>query len=633
MLFGCYIQPIKLPNTCTIRSDMFYGRRNAALEHEEVRTAWIAPEDAEDSDVDVEVDSDCEDPTYQPDEDELADAEFLQPTTSRGGRPVPVAVPHPMPDVVDSAADVPSASSRNKKARPHQWKKEDISNQPLPDYVHERPCYLRAPMEYFLQFFTNELAEHIVYQTNLYSRQKDVGGNFNITEAELKVFMGAITFMGLVPLPSIVDYWAVHTRIPQIANCMSRNRFKAIRSNLHFSDNDLAAGSRDRFLKVRAIFSKVTREFLKVAETPVQSIDEVMVTYKGTTAGNLRQYVAKKPDKWGYIFFCRSSVDGFVHDILMYQGESTFSSHHTTLSEEEEKMPVTSKFVVALVKTLKNPKTTAVYADNYFTSLSLAEYLRSQYQCRYVGTARENRVGFPPLMTVKDMSKKTVARGTLDFVSSEGILAARWKDNNIVTVLSTDVGVEPVADIQQYNREEKKKVGVPCPNVITKYNSRMGGIDKSDMLTHLYKTPFKAKRYYMRLFAYIVDLIICNAWLLYKRDCLALQSNPMPLKDFRLSIALALRAYKVNPTRVTRVSLTQRDVPSPKRGQRAVVPAVAERQDATKLHMPLYVKARQTCKFCSCKGHIHRSQWVCEDCKVALCLTDARNCFALFHKA
>ena len=64
---------------------MFYGRRNAALEdREEVRPGWIAPGEAEESDVDVEVDSDCEDPTYHPDEDELAGAEFLQPSTSRG---------------------------------------------------------------------------------------------------------------------------------------------------------------------------------------------------------------------------------------------------------------------------------------------------------------------------------------------------------------------------------------------------------------------------------------------------------------------------------------------------------------------------------------------------------------------
>ena len=519
-----------------------------------------------------------------------------------------------------------------KKAKTRHWKKEDISVQPLPSYIHQCPQFLKQPYEYFTQFFTPELREHIVYQTNLYSRQKNVTSNFNMSEEELMVFLGLIIYMGLVPLPSLVDFWAVKTRVPQVADYMSRNRFKAIRSYLHFNDNDHAAGSLDRFFKVRSLFTKVTREFLKVPETPMHSIDEVMVAYKGTTAGNLRQYVAKKPDKWGYKLFCRSSVDGFIHDILMYQGETTFPSHHTALSEEEKAMSVTTKFVVALVKTIQDPRNSAVYADNYFTSIGLAEYLRSQYGCRYVGTARENRVGFPPLRSVKEMNKKSVPRGSLDYVSSDGILVARWKDNNIVTMLSTDVGVEPIGEVERYDRGVKKRVPVPCPYVIEKYNSRMGGIDKSDMLTHLYKTPFKAKKYYMRLFAYILDLIICNAWILYKRDCLALQCDSQPLKDFRLDISFWLRSFKTPITKVTRSSLGTRDIPLSKQGQRAVLPTIQSRQDATSLHMPKHVEMRQTCKFCSGKGHVHRSRWMCEECKVALCLSETRNCFSLFHK-
>ncbi|XP_064120264.1 piggyBac transposable element-derived protein 3-like [Macrobrachium nipponense] len=393
-----------------------------------------------------------------------------------------------------------------------------------------------------------------------------------MSEEDLMVFLGLIVYMGLVPLPSIVDFWAVKTRIPQVADFMSRNHFKAIRSSLHFSDNDQAAASQDRFFKVRVPFTKVTREFLKVPETPIHSIDEVMVAYKGTRAGNLRQYVAKKPDKWGFKLFCRSSVDGFVHDILMYQGETTFVSHHTMLSEEEKAMSVTSKFVVALVNTIKDPRNSAVYADNYFTSIGLAKYLRSQYGCR-------------------------------------------WKDNSVVTILSSDVGVEPMGTVERYDRAAKKKVPIPCPSVIQMYNNRMGGIDKSDMLTHLYRTPFKAKRYYMRLFAYLLDLIICNAWILYKRDCLALQENPKPLKDFRLDISNWLRSFKSSTFRITRNSLGTRDFALPRRGQRAVVPSIETRQNATALHMPKHVSMRQTCKFCSGAGHIHRSRWMCEDCK------------------
>ena len=71
-----------------------------------------------------------------------------------------------------------------------------------------------------------------------------------MSEEELMVFLGLIIYMGLVPLPSIVDFWAVKTRVPEMADFMSRTRFKAIRSSLHFNNNDQAAGSQDRFFKV-----------------------------------------------------------------------------------------------------------------------------------------------------------------------------------------------------------------------------------------------------------------------------------------------------------------------------------------------------------------------------------------------
>ncbi|XP_068224407.1 uncharacterized protein [Palaemon carinicauda] len=105
-----------------------------------------------------------------------------------------------------------------------------------------------------------------------------------------------------------------------------------------------------------------------------------------------------------------------------------------------------------------------------------------------------------------------------------------------------------------------------------------------------------------------------------------------PYEDFRLDISNWLRSFKTSNFKITRNSLDSRDVALPKRGQRAVVPSVELRQDAPTLHMPKHVTMRQTCKFCSTAGHIHRSRWMCEECKVALCLTENRNCFALFHK-
>ncbi|XP_068238414.1 piggyBac transposable element-derived protein 2-like [Palaemon carinicauda] len=258
--------------------------------------ASVAPNDAEGSDVNVsplEVDSDDDDPTYIPDEG-LTQEDAFDPSTSRAPK-VNVVVPQEMP--VEAEAEVES-----KRARAEEWKKDDIDIPALPNFINPQPDFLREPYKYFSQFFIAELREHIVFQSNLYLRQKDVGSNFHMSEEDLMVFFGLIVYMGLVRLPSIVDFRAVKTRTLQVADFMSSNRFKLIRSSLQFNDNDQTAASEDRFFKIRLPFTKIAREFLKVPKTHIHSINEVMVAYKGTRAGNLHQYIAKKLDKWGYKF-------------------------------------------------------------------------------------------------------------------------------------------------------------------------------------------------------------------------------------------------------------------------------------------------------------------------------------------
>lgn len=63
----------------------------------------------------------------------------------------------------------------------------------------------------------------------------------------------------------------------------------------------------------------------------------------------------------------------------------------------------------------------------------------------------DNRIGKPPLKSFKDMEKKAVPHGMHDYITSDdGILALRWKDNKVVTLLSTDLGVEPISSVYHY---------------------------------------------------------------------------------------------------------------------------------------------------------------------------------------
>ena len=438
--------------------------------------------------------------------------------------------------------------------------------------------------------------------------------------------------MGIVECPSIEDYWANNTWVPQVANVMSSKRFMNIRAMIHFNDNETIHESNDRYYKVRPIFDMLRKEFLKIPHTPKQSIDEVMVGYKGKRAGNLRQYIKSKPDKWGFKIFSRSSIDGIIHDFILYQGKSTFDNHPIEFKTNELSMNLSSRVVIGLCKTMHDPSKSAIYADNFFTSLSLAQYLKSDYGCRYTGTARENRIGKVNLLDSKIMSKSK--RGTLDYKSSDGVLILKWKDNKVVTLLSTDVGIEPILTIERYEKEIHGKKDVPCPMVVKTYNSNMGGIDKSDMLVHLYKTPLKARRWYLKLFGYCIDVTIVNSWLVYRRDCEELNIKYISLKKFRLSVSEFMRCQKPTIRRPTRTSMAPAhafEMPQAVRGQKADMPTENVRLDYTTFHAPQVVKQRLSCKLCSTKDNLRRSQIVCSVCKVSLCLNNTRNCFNMFH--
>ncbi|CAG4969354.1 unnamed protein product [Parnassius apollo] len=87
----------------------------------------------------------------------------------------------------------------------------------------------------------------------------------------------------------------------------------------------------------------------------------------------------------------------------------------------------------------------------------------------------------------------------------------RWNDNKAVTLISSYVGAEPVEKIKRYCKDSKNKVDVDCPQIVKDYNKHMGGVDLADMLISLYKTPFKTRRWYIGIFAQILDICINNA--------------------------------------------------------------------------------------------------------------------------
>lgn len=193
-----------------------------------------------------------------------------------------------------------------------------------------------------------------------------------------------------------------------------------------------------------------------------------------------------------------------------------------------------------LCKTISNPTLCTVYFDNWFTSLELLYYLRNEWGILSLGTIRKDRLRNCCVSTDKVMKKK--GRGAYEVVcdNDKKLAVTKWVDNQCIHIASSFCAENPVTTIERYDKREKKRVSVPCPNVIKVYNTHMGGVDIADMLTALYRIHMKTRRWYMSIFAQLLDITLNNNWLLHRRDCLQLSEKKMPLKSFGRRLLLRL---------------------------------------------------------------------------------------------
>ena len=79
-------------------------------------------------------------------------------------------------------------------------------------------------------------------------------------------------------------------------------------------------------------------------------------------------------------------------------------------------------------------------------------------------------------------------------------------------------------------------------DIVKNYNSAMGGVDLSDMLISLYRTPYKTGRWYLRAVVHLLDICKVKLWLLYRRHATQLEipvRQQMKLSEFTSKIANA----------------------------------------------------------------------------------------------
>ena len=531
----------------------------------------------------------------------------------------------------DAAVD----KGKDKSCKPvYRWRK--IKNAKMNTQFHgERfpapPIDEISPLEYFKMFFDDDLIAHLSHQTNIYSVQKS-GTSVNTTPDEMEQYLGILLMTGIIKMPQYRMYWSSETRIPVIADSMSVNRFDKIKRFLHCNDNSNVLPREhpdyDKLFKVRPVVDSVLAACRSIPQEEKHSIDEQIIPTK--CRSGLRQYIPKKPHKWGIKVWARCGVSGIVYDFDVYKGANNKDAENHSLG-------VGGNVVANLCSTLPEKVGNKVYFDNYFSSIDLLQFLR-QKQIWAVGTIRADRLkGAEKLLkSKKDLQKK--GRGSMDWCvdANRNITVVRWFDNGIVQLVSNHIGEEAGSLARHWSAKEKKFIDIPRPLMVEEYNIHMGGVDLCDMLLSLYRIRLRSTKYYMRIVFYCIGVAVVNGWLLYRRHC---NQKSMPSKEqktllkFQSEVANALLCSGKLPSstkrRRGRPSAAAEVTPPTKKKGKAMTPLPNDdvRFDGVG-HMPFFTEKQQRCRFCP-KGYSFVS---CEKCNIQLCLTKGRNCFKDFHQ-
>ena len=182
-----------------------------------------------------------------------------------------------------------------------------------------------------------------------------------------------------------------------------------------------------------------------------------MAKFKGHSS--MKQCVKNKPIKSGFKFWLRcDAITGYINEFDIYTGR-----------KDASEIVLGETVVLDLTRKLHGTGI-SVFADNYFSSPTLAALLRDRGM-NFVGLARKDRKGLPPF---KDDKKRQ--RSEMFYCKEKILMAVKWIDNKSVHVIFNIIN----SDMSSAERRvivQQEKLCIGCPDLIKMYNKNMGGVD------------------------------------------------------------------------------------------------------------------------------------------------------------
>jgi hypothetical protein len=380
---------------------------------------------------------------------------------------------------------------------------------------------LQTHIKSLAYFFTEDLWKVLADNTNMYAYAKE-SKNPNLhhrtwrstTPEELKAFVGAQIYMGIVKEPQLKDYWkennennTIHANHP-LSAYITHFRYEQLKRYFHISGPSEIPGdfistfyrpeptaeqelqlSEEQLSgiwwhKVHIVFNMLRKasKDLYIPSSNI-SIDEAMVRSHGRSSHTFK--APNKPISQGFKIFVLAD-HGYCY--YFYPASRTQGvievGKPNTLSK-------TGQMVYELIQTLpRNDLDYNLYLDNYFTSINLFKALRD-IQVGACGTTWPGKDSPNLLKKLKDLSIY-IPYHKVCAIPVNDVLCVAWQDNHIVLALTTIHTVYKTDDYIDRARRRPQKTStngalvhrefgdqavkdMPIPRFIDDYNYYMGG--------------------------------------------------------------------------------------------------------------------------------------------------------------
>ena len=164
--------------------------------------------------------------------------------------------------------------------------------------------------------------------------------------------------------------------------------------------------------------------------------------------------------------------------------------------------------------------------DNYYTSMSMIEYMYNQYKAFVVGTVsltkkKSRTAGDYPFHKLSGPAQKKIKKGWIRIAQKKVydgwqnlkyiVQATTWKDKKQVAILhNIHVGEANGARTLRYDKSTHQREAVDTHPIIPNYIKWMRGVDMFDQSMNDYNVSLRGIRWYLRLFYYVVNAALAN---------------------------------------------------------------------------------------------------------------------------